>query len=236
MRRMKGNTVRGMAVSAILLAAMAFGLGVSAQTHYSSNVAIGVKAGGDASQVFFNPSVKQGIKFGATGGVMVRYVEENHFGLIAELNFVQRGWTENFEGAPYHYNRTLNYLELPVMAHIFFGRRGRFFFNAGPQVGLFLGDKVSANFNPADMSTLPDFPYVNRMNSQMTMEISQKFDYGISAGLGGEFNINKRNSLMVEARFYYGLGNIFPSKRTDTFGGSNQMTISLTAGYWFRIK
>lgn len=207
-----------------------------AQTHYSSNVAIGAKGGATLSEVFFNPSVRENFNPGFIGGVMVRYVEENHFGLIGELNFVQRGWKENFEGAPYSYRRTLNYIELPVMAHIFFGRRGRFFFNAGPQVGLYLGDNVSANFNPEEMASLPDFPYNNRMNSQMLLSVSQKFDYGISAGLGGEFNLNRKHSISLEGRFYYGLGNIFPSKRADIFSGSNQMTISLTAGYWFRIK
>lgn len=211
-------------------------LTMNGQTHYSSNVAFGVKGGVDFSKVFFNPTVKQSMATGMNMGVMFRYVEESHFGLIAELNFAQRGWSENFEGAPYNYTRTLDYLELPVMAHIFFGRRGKFFFNAGPQVGLFLGEKTNANFDPKDMATLPDFPYHNRMNEQMLLDVSQKLDYGISAGLGGEFNINKRNSLMVEARFYFGLGNIFPSKRVDTYHASNQMTISVSAGYWFRIK
>ncbi|MDE6443219.1 MAG: PorT family protein, partial [Muribaculaceae bacterium] len=220
----------------VFLISASIGFSVKGQTHYNSNVALGVKGGVDMSQVFFNPSVRQTFNVGMIGGVMVRYIEENHFGLIAELNFVQRGWKENFEGAPYNYRRTLNYLELPVFAHIFFGRRGKFFFNAGPQVGLYLGDKVTANFDPRDMATLPDFPIRNRTNTQMLLEVSQKFDYGISAGLGGEFNLNKKNSLNIEARFYYGLGNVFPSKRADTFSASNQMTISATVGYWFRIK
>lgn len=208
-----------------------------AQTHYSSNVSLGVRGGADISKVFFSPAVRQKlINPGLTAGVMVRYIEENHFGLIAELNFVQRGWKENFEDAPYHYKRTLNYVELPLLAHIYFGRRGRFFFNAGPQVALFLGESTSANFDPNDMAKLPDFPYNNRMNEQMLMEATQKVDYGISAGLGSEFNINRRNSISLEARFYYGLGNIFPSARVDTYRASNQMSISLALGYWFRVK
>lgn len=206
------------------------------QTHYSSNVAVGVRGGVDFSQVFFNPSVRQKFAPGMTAGVTFRYIEENHFGLIAELNFVQRGWAENFEEAPYNYRRTLNYIELPLLAHIFFGRRGRFFFNAGPQVALFLGESTKANFDPKEMASLPDFPYNNRMNEQMLLSVSQKIDYGISAGLGAEFNLNKRNSLSLEARFYFGLGNIFPSKRADTYNASNQMTLSATIGYWFRIK
>lgn len=224
------------AVASLIASIGVFIPSISAQTHYSSNVALGVKGGMTLSDVFFNPSVNQKMKMGFTGGVMFRYVEENHFGLIAELDFVQRGWSENFEDAPYNYSRTTNYIELPVMAHIFFGRRGRFFFNAGPQVGLYLGDNVKANFDPKDMATLPDFPYANRMNEQMLLKVKQKLDYGISAGLGGEFNITRRHSICLEGRFYYGLGNLFSSKRADTYQASNQWSIAATIGYWLRIK
>lgn len=230
---MRKLILRGLTV---LVSAAAAYMPSHAQTHYSANIAVGVKGGAEASRVFFNPSVNQSLAFGAAGGVMFRYIEENHFGLIAELNFTQRGWKEDFEDHPFSYQRTLNYIELPVMAHIYFGRRGRFFFNAGPQVALFLGESTSANFDPANIASIPDFPTRNRMNSQMTMPVTQKFDYGISAGLGGEFNINRRNSLSLEARYYFGLGNIFSSGRRDTFHASNTMTVSLTLGYWYRVK
>lgn len=223
--------------SVIVTLIICFADTISGQTHYSSNVSVGVRGGADISKVFFNPAVKQQFfNPGMTAGIMVRYIEEDHFGLIAELNFVQRGWKENFEGAPYNYKRTINYAELPVFAHIYFGRRGRFFFNAGPQVAMFLGESTKANFNPEEMATLPNFPYHNRMNSQMLMKVTQKFDYGISAGAGAEFNINRSNSIAFEARFYFGLGNIFPAKRIDVYSASNQMTLSATLGYWFRIK
>lgn len=209
---------------------------LSAQTHYKANIAIGAKGGADMSRVFFNPGVPQGFQFGGVGGLTFRYVEENHFGLIAELNWVQRGWKESFENLSYRYARTLNYIEIPVMAHIYFGRRGRFFFNAGPEIAFFINDSSNANFNPWDTTSLPDFPNINRTNTQQTLPVTQKIDYGISAGLGGEFSINRKNSLYIEARFYYGLGNVVKSGRTDPFNASNQMTVSLCLGYWFRIK
>lgn len=208
----------------------------SAQTHYNSNVAIGVHGGIDVSRVFFNPGVRQSMPVGGTAGATFRYIEENHFGLIAEINWIQRGWKENFEEAPYKYRRTLNFLEIPVLAHIYFGRRGRFFVNAGPQVGFMLGESTSANFDPYKIESLPDFPIKNRTNSQLTMAAGQKIDYGISAGLGGEFNINQKQSLSLEVRFYYGLGNVMPSSRTDIFRASNSMSIAAMIGYWFRIK
>ena len=206
------------------------------QTHYSSNISIGAKGGMDFSRVFFNPGVHQKFAMGTTFGVMARYIEENHFGLIGEVNFAQRGWVEDFEGAPYNYKKTINYIDVGALAHIYFGRRAKFVFNAGPQVGFVIGNSTKANFDPYKMNSLPDFPNINRENEQMLIEVSQKIDYGIAAGLGGEFNINRRNSIAIEARFYYGLGNIMPSKRADTFNASNQMTISATIGYWFRIK
>lgn len=209
---------------------------VFAQTHYHSNVSLGVKGGMDLSRIMFSPSVKQSFAPGLTAGVTFRYIEENHFGLIAELNFSQMGWKENFEKAPYDYTRTTNYLTIPALAHIYFGRRGRFFINAGPQVGFMLGDSFSANFDPGSTSGLKDFPNVNRMNSQMDMDVTQKVDYGITAGLGGEFSINAKNAIYLEARFYFGLGNVFPSKRSDIFASSNNMSLSATLGYWFRIK
>lgn len=209
-----------------------------AQSHYASNVSIGVKAGMDFSRIFFSPSVKQKFTPGYNAGVMVRYVEENHFGLIGELNFAQRGWAENFEEASnlYNYSRSLDYIDLCFLAHVYFGRRGKFFFNAGPQVGYYLGEHIKANFNPEEIEHLPDFPTVNRINEQMLLPIHIKIDYGISAGIGGEFNLNKRNSIFVEGRFYFGLANIFSTKRADYFSASNQMTISASIGYWFRVK
>lgn len=211
-------------------------LAAHSQTHYSSNVAIGVHGGIDLSKVFFNPSVPQTWPIGGTAGVMFRYIEENHFGLIAEFNWRQGGWKENFEDAPYNYRRTINYLEIPVLAHIYFGRRGRFFVNAGPQFGVVVSESTSANFNPDDIASLPGFPIRNRTLSQLTMPVHQKFDYGISAGIGGEFNINRRNALSLEVRFYYGLGNVMNNARSEVFRASNTMSLGATVGYWFRIK
>lgn len=209
---------------------------MQSQTHYRANVAVGVHGGVETSRVFFNPSVNQGWPFSPTAGVMVRYIEENHFGLIGEVNYVRRGWSENFEGASFRYRHDIDYIEIPVLAHVYFGRRGRFFFNAGPEVAFRISDSVNANFNYEEWSSTPGFPVANRRNDQLTEPVTQKVDFGVTAGLGGEFSINRRNALSVEARYYFGIGNIFSAGRQDAFRASNQMSVSLTLGYWFRIK
>lgn len=206
------------------------------QTHYSSNISFGLKGGVDLSRVFFTPSVRQSFNMGYNGGLTFRYIEENHFGLIVEANFEQRGWKEDFEEYPFEYSRTVNYIQIPFLAHIYFGRRGRFFINAGPEIGFRIGESTHANFDYMNLSSVEDFPSGLRTTYQYQLAAENKVDYGISAGLGGEFSLNKRNSLYVEGRFYYGLGNVLKSGRRELFRGSNSMSIMISAGYWFRIK
>lgn len=206
------------------------------QTHFDSRIDIGAKGGVTFSNVMFKPSIMGKFGMGYTAGLTFRYTEENHFGLIAEVNFVQRGWAEKFENLPYNYQRILNYIEIPVMSHIYFGRRGKFFFNAGPEIAYYLGDKIKSNFDYQNTGNLEGFNDKKRRMEQLTMKVSQKLDFGIVAGLGGEFSINPRNSIAVEARVYYGIGNVMPSGRQDTFTVSNQLSIGVTAGYWFRLK
>ncbi|MDE7408855.1 MAG: PorT family protein [Muribaculaceae bacterium] len=207
-----------------------------AQTHFDSRVDLGVRGGTTFSTVMFKPSITGKLGMGYTGGITFRYSEENHFGIIAEVNLVQRGWAEKFENLPYSYQRILNYVEVPVMSHIYFGHRGKFFINAGPEVAYYIGDKIKSNFNYRDTSGLEGFNDKHRRTEQLTMDVSQKLDFGIVAGLGGEFSLNRHNSLAVEARLYYGIGNVMPSGRQDTFTLSNQLSMAVTAGYWFRIK
>lgn len=209
---------------------------IKAQTHYASRVSLGGKGGVTISKAFFNPNVKQDMKIGGVVGFMFRYVEESHFGLIAEVNWEQRGWKENFQGAPYDYSRTVNYIQIPVLTHIYFGKRGQFFFNAGPEVGFMIGESTKSNFDIGKASTLPSFPSAKLNTEEMSMPINHKVDFGISAGLGGEFYINPRQSVYLEGRFYYGIGNMLKSGRGEPFAASNSMSVMATVGYWFRIK
>lgn len=210
----------------------------SAQRQYSPNFAVGAKGGVTLSMLSISPSIDQKLTTGFTGGLVARYMEENHFGLIGEVNITQRGWKEDFTETPeFSYSRTLTYIQIPLLTHIYFGSpKARFFVNLGPEVGILLGDKISANFDYRNPSEVTGFPLHNRQTLQMGMDIHNRFDYGIAAGLGGEFIANRRHSFMVEGRFYYGLGNIFPSAKKDHFSASRSMSIEITAAYLFRLR
>lgn len=212
-----------------------FGMSCYAESHYQPHISVGGHAGVAVSRMSFSPEIPQGWFIGPTLGVHANYTEEKLFGLYAELNFSQRGWKENFESNPeLSYSRSLMYISLPVMTHIYFGTpRVKGFFNLGPEIGIMVADNISSNF---DYKNAAQYLPSTRRVDQMTMDIKNRFDYGITAGLGAEYFVNPRNSVSFELRFYYGLGNIFPSSKADVFGASRPMTLSATVGYSFRLQ
>lgn len=220
----------------ILFTIICFAFSSHAQTHYVPRVSVGAHGGATLGEMGFSPSVRQSWIPGITIGGSFRWAEERHVGLVAELNFTQRGWKENFESTPFNYSRRLSYIELPVMTHIFFGsRRVNGFFNLGPQIGYMVASSISSNFDYTNPSTVAGFPQ-NRQTRQMALDIKHRFDYGITAGAGIEFYISPKNSIQLQARYYYGLANIFPSSKKDYFSASRSSMISATAAYIFRLK
>lgn len=210
--------------------------GAANSQNSARDFSVGVKGGVALSQTMFSPSVEQKFNMGAVIGVTARYIEEKHFGIIAEINLEQRGWKEIFGETSYSYNRTLSYIQIPLLAHIYFGNKARFFFNAGPELGFMIGESQSSNFDINNIDNIEDFPSQYRSTEQLTMDIKNKIDYGISAGIGAELGLGKRHSIVVEGRFYYGLNNIFGANKKDVFAASNSMSIMATMGYYFHIK
>ncbi len=220
----------------ILFATLYFTIPAFSQRYYSPILSIGGKAGTAFSSIAFSPDVKQSMLMGYMAGVTFRYTEEKYFGLIAELNIEQRGWKENFEEHPFAYERKLTYIQLPLLTHIYFGNdKFKGFVNLGPEVGYMIGEDISANFNYENPLAIPNFP-LNRMTEQLYTPVKNKFDYGISGGVGMEFFINKRNSLLLEGRYYFGLGSIYSDSKRDTFSASRGTSIMISLGYMFRIK
>ena len=200
----------------IMAAAMAATATVAGAQHFEPNVAIGGHAGYTLSKVSFNPSVPQGMLGGIEAGVAFRYMEEKHFGLIAEVNVQQRGWKEQFDGYSYQFQRRFTYVQVPFLTHIYFGSdRCHVYFNAGPELAYMIANSTSANFDYANFKQIPDFP---------------------SAGLGVELYTRRRHSFSLEGRFYYGLNDVFSSHKKDTFSGSAGMSLMVRLGYYYRIK
>ncbi len=197
--------------------------------YFEPKHAIGVTGGVAWSYMSFGPiNVAQKMHLGPTMGVSYRYLESKYFGLQLELLYAQRGWKDELKNYPqYHFSRSLNYLEIPFLSHIYFGNdKIAGFLNLGPKIGLFLNDNIVTNI---------DKPIPNYQNAHHTLDVASKIDYGITAGLGMEVKM-KRHSLVLEGRFYFGLNDLFPNEKKDVFETSSNQNVSVAATYLFYIK
>lgn len=200
---------------------------------FKRELLLGVKAGVSIPNIEFSPAVAQNAWVGYTTGFSFRYTEEKLFGLIIEANFTRRGWDENFDDDPYNYRRSLDYLEIPFLAHIYFGSdKIHGFVNLGPQLGVLINEAKISNF---DVSNPPSFSNYNKVKEAYDLPIKNIFDYGITGGLGAELRLNK-HIIVLEGRYYFGLGDIFGNRKADVFSGSSaNRGFLVTLSYMFNI-
>lgn len=236
----------------IALALLLLPLTVQAQIgEHRNTLSVGVNGGYNLTSIRFTPKVVQSMKGGINGGLTVRYTVEKYFSTIAsiqaEINYSQLGWKENIQdvndnavinattGLAEQYERTINYVQIPFMAHLAWGRENKginFFVNAGPQLGIYLSESTKTNFDWVNRNMTDR---ANTIVAQDTMKVENKFDYGIAAGAGIEWAIPKVGRFTLEGRYYYGLGNIYGDSKRDYFASSNYGTITIKLGYLFDI-
>lgn len=220
---------------------------------YRTDLAVGVNGGYTMSNVGFSPNVPQSQLGGITAGFTMRYTCEKYFksicAIVAEVNLTQMGWKEKIidadnspvinavSGEAEQYQRQLTYIQIPFMARMGWGRERKgfqAFFQLGPQVGFFLSDKTTTNFEWEDRN-IADRVGVQQYAYQYNMPVENKFDYGIAVGAGLEFSKKKIGHFLLEGRYYYGLGNIYGNSKSDVFGKSNNSSIVVKMSYLFDI-
>ena len=224
----------------ILVLAWLFTLPATAQLgEERHNFAVGINGGLNMNSVSFDPKIKQNTLNGMEMGVTMRYMSEKYFkmmcGVQMEINYSQRGWSEKIEdGSGNTYSRTMNYVEIPLLAHLAFGKdalnRGvKFFINAGPQIGLLIGE--SESMENIDMNALTD-----TQKAVYGDKIQNKFDYGIAGGGGIEFRTKKAGSFLLEGRYYFALSDFYSTTKKDYFSRSAHGTIVAKITYLFGLK
>lgn len=239
---------------AIILLFLSFGINASAQIgEHRTDLSLGVNGGYVMSNVGFTPEIPQKMLGGLTGGISVRYTCEKYFksicALVGEVNFCQMGWKEDIltvedmpvingvTGKPEEFQRQLTYVQVPMFARLGWGRERKglqFFFQVGPQIGFFLNDKISSNFD-YDERNVSDRIGAQRDAAQDTLTIKNKFDYGITGGLGLEYSHPKLGHFLLEGRYYYGLADMFGNSKRDYFGRSNNSAIVVKLTYLIDI-
>ena len=198
------------------------------------NFALGLNGGINLNSVSFSPTVRQSNLMGITGGLTARYISERYFKMICgaqiEVNFSQHGWDEYYQDYPdLQYTRKMNYVEIPLLAHLAFGKEGRgmqFFINAGPQIGFFLSDSHTISEGWEN--------YTNLIIEQHDAPIDNKFDYGIAGGAGVELR-TKIGHFQVEGRYYYALSDFYGTTKKDYFSRAAHGVISVKVAYLFDL-
>lgn len=215
---------------------------------HRDNLSIGINTGYIMSNVAFVPKVVQGLHSGITSGVSIRYVCEKYFNSICsiygEINYASIGWKQtpltydkkpviNINGKAESYQRTLNYLQIPIFAHLAWGKEingFNFFIQAGPQIGVLIKEYTKKNYSIPNLNK-DGKGRANTITAQEHMPVEQKFDYGIAAGMGIELSNKHIGHILLEARYYYGLNNIYHSTKRDFFGKSNIGNIAVKLSY-----
>ena len=203
-------------------------VGLAQKTTFKPELALGVSFGTNFSNISFAPyTVNTKMKMGYNGGLTIRWNTEKNLGLQAEINYTQYGWEEKFDDPQYKYSRTINYIDLPILTHIYFGSKHfKVIFNIGPKIGYALSESTDSNLNGAKP---------NNDNTQHDMAVEKKFDWGLCGGPGIELHTGI-GSLILEGRYYYALGDIFNSRKQDHFSRSSSQVLSAKVTYVFPIR
>lgn len=228
---------------------------------YRTDFAVGVNGGYMMNKISFTPEVPQKMMGGLTGGITLRYTCEKYFSSIcaitAEVNYAQMGWKEDIldvndepvingaTGLAEEYSRRITYIQVPLLARLGWGRERRglqAFFQIGPQLGYYLSESTNANFdidhpNVNDRVSHVSGPDIGeyQFSNMYHMPVENKLDYGITGGAGIEYSHPKIGHILLEGRYYFGLGNIYGNTKQDYFGKSNHGTIIIKMSYLFDI-
>lgn len=236
--------IKGLLIATICLSALtlpSFGQVGEAR----NNISIGFNGGLNINSTSFQPQIKQNMMMGAVGGLTARYISEKYFSMICgaqvELNFAQRGWDELFEITSNNqivedksrsYTRKMQYLEVPFLAHLAFGKEvgAQVFLNLGPQIAFLLNDSETktGDWTNQTLSATQSAIY--------SKKIDNKFDYGIVGGLGVELRTRKAGHFLLEGRYYFALSDFMSTTKRDYFSRAAHTTISAKITYLFDIR
>lgn len=165
-----------------------------------SQLHIGVRGGYNISSVAFTPSNKQRAVYDwlFDGGIVFKYFDLQYFGFQGEINVTQRGYRLPLSDEN-HYKRISTYAEVPIFMQVR-AKHNNFFmhFNAGVSASYMLSSS-----HGSDTSGVYQ---MHKYNINILRD--NPFDYGLMGGVGIGYDF-KFGTIQVEARFHFGLGDLY---------------------------
>ncbi len=192
---------------------------------------VGVTGAAGASSLLIGPDASGTFgfvykpKFAYSFGVSFQYNFNEFFGLVINPNYLRKGGQLDGEFrdglgnslGTHSVVKNFNYFSTPFLARFTFGKNVRFFANAGGYFGYLINQ----------ISVYPDiygsnFPEVN--NEIDNTENWDRFDFGLSTGVGIIIPLGESFSLSVELRDNFGLKDISKNggliNTTDTWSNN----------------
>ena len=181
--------------------------------------ALGVRGGVTISFLATEPSITQpSMPIGMNLGLQYRCILERYFGIWLELNYDRRGFSSSVDGTTL--TRTFDYVELPMLAHFTFGRGlFRFHFDLGPNIAYMVAESGTTQCSAAE-HYLP---------------VHNRFDWGVTGGIGVEFNTAHAGIYTINARYNCGFGHIF-ERSYDYFITSGNQNIVVNIGWMWKFR
>lgn len=175
---------------------------------------LGFGAGCNIEQMAFIPKVQQSLFIGAMGGGIFRWDVEQYCSLQLETNYSIQGWRERFDDSSLKYARQFNYVEVPLVTHLFIPKSNfRFFVNMGPKIGYLLSEK-----NIVEQGDFKEFDATRH-----GMPVKNKLEWGLVGGLGVGMTVFDRLYFELEGRFNYNFNDIYSTQRKDPYGQASEM-------------
>lgn len=197
-------------------------------------------------------TINEDYKFGEgpAFGITAAYGFNNILSLAAELNYTTMGGKKNGMQALSGYgsngtlyadfeNKTvLNYLELPVMARVTFGKAFRYYANLGIFGSYLLSAKnetsgSSALYKDANGTQVYDGTKVSfDKNTDIKSQVKD-FNFGIVGGLGAGYTFGQ-HGIWLDGRYVMGMPNI--RENTAVNGKNSTGSIMATVGYTYTFN
>ncbi|WP_170299168.1 porin family protein [Larkinella terrae] len=203
---------------------------VKTESAYSGKgLSVGIRGGVNALLNEFNPGV-EGTEAGQsetapgfTGGVIINYGVGNVFSIQPEILYTRRSvkFAGEESGQKFSVQASFNAVEVPLLLKLSFGRKTRFFVNAGPYISYGLDGRVKF---VVDGQTLAD-------EKQKLTNDDARLEYGVTGGLGVSIPAGP-GSILIEGRYHYSLGNNADPKPVEYV---SQQVATFSVGYLFPL-
>jgi hypothetical protein len=238
----------------LILMLLAITVSFSAQVRLDKpEMYFGANVGLTESMVMFNPAIPQGFLMGFNGGFVFRYIAEKNVGMQAELNFSQRGWSENSISG---FNSLTNFpltniktiannkgyriIDINNKSITTFYNRQLNYIELPFMTHIYIGNKnrVFFNIGPKISYLLSENLKTDVSNFSATERaylVQHPFDYGLCGGFGYLVNIKGR-IFQLDTRANYSLSDIFNDQKKDYFANSNNFNASVNFAWLFQVK